>query len=402
MQKRSKSDPVHSKRGMDFPNLLIGDGASRVNLCRRALDKATKLLSSTEATSEGNVHAKAESVLQCLQTLTVLLKDVEKGDLVEIGSSCFQGVCVPFLRWLSNEESSISQPVFASALKAVTMVLGSLVEGDNTLREKVILWFTVLVKDELCSQRCLSSEETSKVHSTSVGIPVEPRVSQSVVLPALQLMLESATVQKNDDLFSELFDSLLRFVTVCDSGPHFFLVSSTLLPLFITCGREVDRLEKVWKLVKSVHSSKTTVELNGLEVVLTLLCCFHDVFIVYDESSPFSSSFPKDLLELSKGQALLDLRKEDDFWAILQDGLTSADPLLRKRCMYLLHCVLVSTQKAGKENVSSSRHVFWWESRFAKQLSAVWNDLVLVLETLEEKQVCMPSLHAEWQHLMNE
>ena len=358
-------------------------------MCRRVLDKATNFLSNSAAaeasSSEEHVQAKAESIVQCVQTLTVLLKDVgEKEQFVEIGNNCCDGVCVPFLRWLSAEHGAMPRPILATTLKAVAACLNSLLERDSTLREKIVSWFLQIAKDELCCQRSLVSEEKS---STSVVMATEPRMTQSVLLPVLQLTLENYKI-RNDEIFTELFDSLLDFIAVCDSGSHFFLVSRSILPLFITSGSGVSRLRKVWQLIKSVHANKTTVELNNMEVVLTLLCCFHDVFIVYDSSSPFSPSFPKELRESTDGHALFDLRGEQDFWAIVQVGLTSPDPLSRKRSMYLLHCVLVSVQKAGGESVSSASHVFWWEKESAQRLQTVWNDLVLVLETLEEKQVC--------------
>lgn len=326
----------------------------------------------------------AESILQCLQTLALLLKEVEAQDLSEIGSSGFNDVCVPYLRWLSMEYGSVDQHVLAAAVKAVALVLATLVENDKVLGRTVINWFVKVVNGDLCSQ------DTGALMSLAVKT-AELAMSCSVILPVLQLMLESSRFQISSDRFGDLFEALLRLVQRCESRTHFFHISSTLLPLFITDG-QVERLTKVWDLIRAIHFSKTTVESNSSELVLTLLCCLHDVFIGRDESSPFSRSYPTSLFDATGGRALLDLRKEADFWAIVQDGLTSTDPLSRKRCMYLLHCVLVSVQKSGGdsgggEGVSSSNWVFWWESGSAKQLTAIWDDLVLVLETLEEKQV---------------
>ena len=367
--------------------LLLNDGISRVSLCKRALSKAVKFLSSDTTTlesSQESIRIKAESIHQCLQTLTVLLKGVEPPDSVEVGSSCFHEVCVPYLRWLSREQHLIDQPLFATALKTVALALSCLMEEDNELQKKIVSWFNDVIRGELCCQRSFQSDQQGDISAPAVS--TTDQMSSSVALPVLQLMLESFKIKKCTDPFQELFEPLLKFVTICDTGMHFFLISSSLLPLFIANGQP-ERLEMIWELVKSVHSNKITVELNSLEVTLTLLCCLHDVFISQDLSSPFSSAYPPDLFELTNGRALLDLRKEDSFWSIVQDGLTSPDPLSRKRCMYLLHCVLVSVQRSGEETVSSAKCVFWWDTANAKQLLAVWNDLVLVLETLEEKQV---------------
>ena len=385
---------------LSLSELLLDDGVSPANLCRRALSRAVECLSNCQS-QETSSWEKAgqvlvESILQCLRTLALLLKEVEAQDLTEIGSSCFNNVCVSYMKWLSVEYGSIHQHVLATAVKAVALLLASLVENDKVLEGTIINWFVEVVNDDLCSQQSIQSEQLrDKDTMTSLAMKTtsELTVSCSIILPILQLMLESSHVQKSGDCFGELFEALLKLVQNCDSSTHFFHISSTLLPLFITDSQD-DRLKKVWHLIRAVHFSKTTVESNSLELVLTLLCCLHDVFIGQDESSPFSRSYPTSLFNSTGGRPVLDLRKEDDFWAIVQDGLNSPDPLSRKRCMYLLHCVLVSVQKSCGDSdgdsgdiVSSSNWIFWWEPGSAKQLLAVWDDLVLVLETLEEKQV---------------
>ena len=379
--------------------LLLNDGVTPANLCRRAVSRAVECLSRCQShetsSQEKSRQILAESILQCLQTLALLLKEVETQDLSEIGSSGFNDVCVPYLRWLSMEYGSVHQHVLAVALKAVALVLASLMENGEVLGHTVVNWFVEVVNGDLCGQRSFQSEQHQDTDAvTSLAVKTtEVAMSCSIILPVLQLMLESSCVQISSDHFGELFEALLNLVQHCDSNTHFFHISSTLLPLFISDG-QVDRLTKVWDLIRAVHLSKTSVESNSSEFVLTLLCCLHDVFIGRDESSPFSRSYPTSLFDAAGGRALLDLRKEDDFWAIVQDGLTSTDPLSRKRCMYLLHCVLVSVQKScggdgggGGGSVSSSNWVFWWETGSAKLLMAIWDDLVLVLETLEEKQV---------------
>ena len=385
-----------------FPltELLLADSVPRIDLFKRALSKAIEVLSTSEtrdtALEKRSSQAdRTSSIAQCLQTLTVLLRDIKGKDLDELGGRCLREVCMPFLRWLSREQaSSIPQDLLATALKTTALVLSMVMEKSKVLRSMVITWCVHVIADELCSQQ---SFPESGQHEVAVLSTTEP-MTASVVLPLLQFVLESSTGgQRGEDCLSELFEALLKLVINCDSGEQFF-ICSTLLPKFI-CGNNGDgKLEKIWELIKAVHLNKMTVESNKMEVVLTLLCCFHDVFIVHDDSSPFSSSFPVDLFETTGGCALLDLRQENTFWTIVQEGLTSHDPLSRKRCMYLLHCVLVSVQKTGGgggegegggrgERISSGNWVFWWEAVSARRLATVWNDLVLVLETLEEKQV---------------
>ena len=393
-----------------FPltELLLADSVPRTDLCKRALSKAIEVLSSPETHDTLGKHSinTTSSVTQCLQVLTVLLRDAEgKDQFEELGSRCLHELCVPYLRWLSREQASISQAILAKALKTTALLLNMVMEESKALRNDIINWCVHVISNELSGNH-QHSFQSGEHDEAPVSTSITELMTASVILPLLQFVLESLTsIQRSDDCFSELFEALLKLVLNCDSGEQFFLVCSTLLPKFITAqDDQFERLERIWELIRSVHLSKMTVESNKMEVVLTLLCCFHDVFIVHDDSSPFSTSFPADLFETTGACALLDLRKEDVFWAIVQEGLTSSDPLSRKRSMYLLHCVLVSVQKGdsgsgergiregGKERVSSGNWVFWWEAESEKQLAAVWNDLVLVLETLEEKQVHIADL----------
>ena len=385
----------HEHFPLTLSELLLADSIPRVDLCKRALSKAGEFLSISETPDTLGEHSnniKAASTTQCLQTLTLLLRDVKGNDFEELGGRCLHEVCVPYLRWLSREHGSIPQPVLAKAIKTTALMLSTLMEESKVLRNTITSWCVHIITDELCSHQSFQPGQDALPVSTN------ELMTASVVLPLLQFVLESSTSVQggDDDGLSGLFEALLKLVINCDSGAHFFLICSTLLPKFITATGDgkLQRLERIWDLIGAVHSNKTTVESNKMELVLTLLCCFHDVFIVHDDCSPFTTSFPTDLFKATGYRTLLDLRKEDIFWAIVQEGLTSSDPLSRKRCMYLLHCVLVSVQKVGRggdgrgeESVSSGNWVFWWAAGSTKRLTAVWNDLVLVLETLEEKQV---------------
>ena len=48
---------------------------------------------------------------------------------------------------------------------------------------------------------------------------------------------------------------------------------------------------------------------------------------------------------------------------------------------------VLSSVREGGEEVMSEGGVFWWCSEYEDELCAVWEDVVLVLHTLEEKQV---------------
>ena len=58
----------------------------------------------------------------------------------------------------------------------------------------------------------------------------------------------------------------------------------------------------------------------------------------------------------------------------------------RKLCDTFCHRVLLSVRGEGGD-VMSEDGVFWWRRECEGVLSAVWEDVVLLLHTMEEKQV---------------
>lgn len=76
------------------------------------------------------------------------------------------------------------------------------------------------------------------------------------------------------------------------------------------------------------------------------------------------------------------------FWMMLQTGLVNIDPLVRKRCLYLLqNAVEMSRKSCDKFLVNKSSPVFWWSPDIDNVLLSVWQQYVFLFEILEEKQV---------------
>ncbi|KAH6926802.1 hypothetical protein HPB50_022336 [Hyalomma asiaticum] len=74
---------------------------------------------------------------------------------------------------------------------------------------------------------------------------------------------------------------------------------------------------------------------------------------------------------------------DDLFWQIVQHGLVHADSLTRKRSMYVMKHVL---DACCDEKLYLSGVVFSWKPDETAELMTVWQELLLVLEVLEEKQ----------------
>ena len=78
------------------------------------------------------------------------------------------------------------------------------------------------------------------------------------------------------------------------------------------------------------------------------------------------------------------------FWEIVQKGLVLAEPLTRKRAMYLLKRTLDLLDKQPCDLLVQSEEgmqLFYWSSDKKDSLMSLWQDYVLLMETLDEKQV---------------
>ncbi|KAK3604397.1 hypothetical protein CHS0354_015531 [Potamilus streckersoni] len=87
----------------------------------------------------------------------------------------------------------------------------------------------------------------------------------------------------------------------------------------------------------------------------------------------------------------LDLRTIREFWIIVQLGLPSKNPVNRKRAMYLLKRIVDISEQSGAavNDVPNGQDcpLFWWRKEHEIKLSKIWENFILLLETLEEKQV---------------
>jgi len=215
--------------------------------------------------------------------------------------------------------------------------------------------------------------------------------SQSTTYASLLISIVAHTIKKVDPILietnafstSDLFEGVLSVLKevelkICQ------VICSTLLPLLVA-GEPAARTVRVWRFVQDVHSQSICVTSLGSDLILTIFCCLSDVYLYHNSSSPFAILCQSSAS--SRSEPVYDLRTEDEFWEIVQEGLVSDDPLARKQSMHLVRSVLESVESGSVGSIASSGHVFWWDKDCAKQLKKAWGDLVLILETMEEKQV---------------
>ncbi|XP_061172743.1 probable methyltransferase TARBP1 [Saccostrea echinata] len=127
----------------------------------------------------------------------------------------------------------------------------------------------------------------------------------------------------------------------------------------ICVNENFDKLSAVWELICKEFA-------EGNEKPYILLCGMASHF------------FP-----VVNDNVVFDLKCKDDFWRIVQQGVSRKVPSSRKQTMYLLKRV---TDMCHSCNVGvQSETLFHWKPK--DNLLEVWEDYILILETLEEKQV---------------
>lgn len=378
-------------------------GVSIEEWCTMAVEKIILFLQpqsvpySAEPTSSEFPH---EVVSHYFQTLSVSIKGIGSENFCKIGNQIVCNICVPYLRILSSDSclKPANKVSVTAALNALANLLSALLlqKGSSSLGPKIIKDVFISVIDQLCSQRSFESKfhEGLQVGSTEVGAEERCIFDPQLIISLLHSVFVATGVEsieemdaENEPAIAAMFGRLFILLQHCDLSSCFLLMSS-LLPLFVT-KTHTGRVLELWDLLTSIHCGKTTVDCSESDLMLITLCCFHDVFICHNKSSPFASPFPPEVLS---NAPILDLRLNSTFWSIVQEGLVSSDPLARKRCMYLLHCVLMSVQghklqSRSGQSIKSDKWVFWWDEGYAEELQKAWDDLILILETMEEKQV---------------
>lgn len=122
-------------------------------------------------------------------------------------------------------------------------------------------------------------------------------------------------------------------------------------------------LQKIWRHITKIFH-------NNLPHTFQILCLLAQFYLPCD---------------LQNVQISYSVAEDNIFWKILQSGLTSADPQVRKQALYLMKRAV---DRICQNNVPFTLHcpdaIFWWDPADS---SKIWEQFFLIIETLEEKQV---------------
>ncbi|XP_014671004.1 PREDICTED: uncharacterized protein LOC106811798 [Priapulus caudatus] len=328
----------------------------------------------------------------------------DRATIVDTSREIVFKLCVPCLCWNSVRSTHSASPtsllhlacsVIACALEANTHFATVDIVPDSfssDLRRDVVS----LCKDSMkryFESRIADGDAAKGDGAGDNRLPIVTAINVVSTLPDSRGLVK--------DLGSCLIDVLLRSITV--TSPSDVVTSKILTDAIpnILRASEGDEfasyLRRIWDGVLDVgrahHDERTT----AAAAQCLVLCALVDFFL--PEKSFFSScemgSLPNDgpgenpltiSAESSAGSGL-DMVGDDRFWAIVQNGLIDDDPLTRKRAGYLLQRTLssVESRKLGKTESA----LFRWSAKCATAYSRLWENYVLLLETLEEKQVHM-------------
>ncbi len=377
---------------LPLAEILKDSGIHPANLCKIPLHKASQCLKlASEQPEKLDLPLLHNTLLETMETLMFLLPQVDDETVAEImDESIVCDLYDPYLTLLCTDTNLIAneQQKLAASSRAVATVLSILLQNHKVLTSLGSDLIDIFVRsfNSICDQKGIADATIQK-----------SAVNYSVLITVLSHTLTLANadeIEKNGVSLSELFDSSLKLLVFADLQTC-HLVSGLLLPLLITTRSCLERVDALWSFILQVRSGVLCVSSLNSDLILTVLCCFSDVFISYNVSSPFSSHFPRFVTE--REGPVVDLRREHIFWSVIHEGLVSQDPLTRKRCMFLLRLVLVSMRcekrgggdggSGGEVELMSEGWVFWWNVEFNDELETVWSNLVLILETMEEKQV---------------
>lgn len=343
---------------MDISELLKKSGVSVETLLKNSIR-----LSIDDVTVDFNFEAttiekRFNSIFTYLSTTPQIARD-DANDLV---TKAF----IPCLMMLSPRQNVDKQIVRCVSKVLVLLLQKCLPETKlDTLSQLLLL----AKATDIAIQGPLIGEKQDKKSTVDIRVLIN-------LLSLVFTQIDSSLFETDEahDILSELFDCLLLFLQHTDKILCYQLCSSILPYFIVNTSNGLDKLTKLWNVVVGAYQNKINIEMNSLDLALTVLCCFVNQFL----------GSHNDRIAI-----LLNLKTSNFFWSVIQDGLGNSDPLNRKRSSFLLQHSIKSvlSKKTTDNNFATSDDVFWWKTQCELELKTIWEATVLLLETLEEKQV---------------
>ena len=339
--------------------MLKESGVSVETLLKNSIRQSIEDLSVGSSFEAAKIGKRFNTILTYLSTTPQISSD-DANDLVS-------KACVPCLMRLSIREQD-DKSIIRCVSKIISLLLQKCMPQT---RLEILSQFLVLTKaTDIAVQGPLSGEKQDKKSLVDVRVLVH---LISLVFAQIDINSVLEADERAGHISSQLFECLLLFLHDADKTLCYQLCSGILPHFIVRVANGLDRLACLWNLVTSAYQCDINIEMNPLDLALTVLCCFVNQFL--------GRSFDE------KNSVLLELKTSSFFWSVIQDGLGHLDPLNRKRSSFLLQQSLQSVLSKNMKDFTTSNSIFWWKAQYESELKAIWEATVLLLETLEEKQV---------------
>ena len=238
----------------------------------------------------------------------------------------------------------------------------------DSLLEKSISFIEMYLLEKPSAGDTLHNKELIDIYTLT-------EILRSVLIKGCDetVIANNSKIQVN---LSKVFDKCLEACSLMEVD----LVGRTCVPLLARILKfhpdlVAEKTSKLWDFVKSL-TKEISKSRNDDRKICILLCGFANCL------------FPVNGLCIG-----IDLRVDTEFWKLLQAGLISKDTVNRKRSLYLVKRIVdiseTNSQEINNETVSdlASIPVFYWSKKNEALLSKIWEDVFLLLEVFEEKQV---------------
>lgn len=169
--------------------------------------------------------------------------------------------------------------------------------------------------------------------------------------------------------------SMLQKILPCEGEPLVGNLLMTLMPRIVERANDLDLiLKNVWNAVETCFNSVQEIGSCHSRAFM-LLCGCVDVFFLSSDCHPF----------------VFQLLASSAFWKKFQLGFLHSDQLTRKRTLYIFRRILAlgtGSYGGGDIGCDGSSAFFRFDSCGNQdKMADVWLDFLLLIETLEEKQV---------------
>ena len=351
-------------------------------------DIALKVIQHDVNEIDSGIEGEMETKLGCLKSVLVQCKQfgaketastenvtraVNSQSECSVFDDAALSVCIP----LSKQRSSFGKCT-ATCLQLIELIYPLLSdESLDTLHSELQLSLDSVISDD-------SPADSTRIDTEDAVLILSRLFSKRD--PPTEILMSSRFSPDQKCMLAKwqqiYVEKILKILPVAD-GKLFSSLSTNLLPKLlerVERGERVKQLEAIWALVWGSFSGQETFNPNKSmselsEQPYTVLCALADwLFLDKDPSG-----------------VTLKLLSKSEFWLVLQSGFYHSNSLTRKQAMYLLKRILDTLDKGDASvNDSSLADVkFWWSAEAKKELLNVWNDYILLMETLEEKQVRM-------------